>query len=417
MARRTAKADVTPVRQRTQYTCMSTSLMMCLQALGYDVDEDEVNKVMGARPMKGAAWEQALAAAQHFGVRGTLVTPSTVRQLKEWTDAGKPVMIAWNPEGREWSHASVVFDVTPCKEHGFDVHVADPNIPDPDETVRVMPKSEFYKKWYEKWPNYLVRRPALMLDREITPDGRQVMAFKKASSRGWEKTIASWSKEYKTPEGKVLGTVVIDRGKVNWRPNQLIEGFVRPQVISRSRSGEEIPSNEKLTSVADAWVRKNHGRQVMASGSADPSRVAARYASRCASGDKALWAGRRKPTSGEVEWAKNAKWQDWEPHPLPDDLTKFFKRTPDTIEVGLSEITPIRAREKGIANANRFMWLAYWGKMPRRKPISLRENDDGTYTILDGNSTYANAKMSGWRHMWGRVEESPSTTRLSRRIP
>ena len=533
MTQKVAKADVTPVRQRTQYSCMSTSLMMGLQALGYDVDEEEVNEVMGARPMKGATWEQALAAAQHYGVRGTLVTPSTVQQLKEWTDAGKPVMIAWNPEGREWSHASVVFDVTPCKEHGFDVHVADPNIPDPDETVRVMPKSEFYKKWYEKWPNYLVRRPALMLDREITPDGRQVMA-----SRGWKKTVVSWSKEYKTPEGEDLGTMLIDRGKVNWRPNVLIEGFVRPQVISRSRSGEEIPSNEKLTSVADAWVRKN----TRSAGwkTPDPSRVAAAHSrtagftihkglkemaakmeaildehgvmggsvkpfnsgyegvkvdlpgwpgkqvfyfdqpgvvgledqspayislevgrrkvfkktfadrkfgevqfppaekkrinkqvldefrqivedvafgSKAASADrvaalwvdaKSLWSGRRKPTPEEVERVKNTKWQDWKSHPLPEDPTKFFKRAPDMIKVSLSQMTPIRAREKGVANANRIMWLAYWGQSPKREPISLRSNPGGAYTILDGNATYVNAKMSGWEHLWGRVVGEPN---------
>lgn len=180
MSRKTAKADLTPVRQRTQYTCMSTSMMMCLRALGHECDEDEVNKVMGARPMKGAAWEQALACAQHYGCRATLTSPSTVRQLKEWTDAGKPVMIAWNPEGREWSHASVVFDV----DDDMNVYVADPNIPDPDETVRVVPKGEFYGKWYEKWPNYLVRRPAMMIDREITADGRQVMAgMKKSAAR------------------------------------------------------------------------------------------------------------------------------------------------------------------------------------------------------------------------------------------
>jgi hypothetical protein len=176
MNEKTAKAGVTPVRQRTQYTCMSTSMMMCLQALGHDCTEDEVNMVMGARPMKGAAWEQALACAQHFGCRATLTMPSTVQQLKAWTDRGVPVMIAWNPEGRDWSHASVVFDVTPCETHGFMVHVADPNIPDPEETVRVVPKSEFYQKWYEKWPNYLVRRPACAIEREITSDGRQVMA-------------------------------------------------------------------------------------------------------------------------------------------------------------------------------------------------------------------------------------------------
>lgn len=122
--------------------------------------------------MKGAAWEDALATAQHYGMRATLTTPSTVNQLKEWTDKGIPVMIAWNPEGRPWSHASVVFDV----DDKGTVYVADPNIPDPDETVRVVPKAEFYKKWYEQWPNYLVRRPACAIEREITDDGRQVMA-------------------------------------------------------------------------------------------------------------------------------------------------------------------------------------------------------------------------------------------------
>lgn len=175
---RLAKAALEPVRQRTQYSCMSCSMMMCLRALGTSCNEDEVNKVMGARPMKGAAWEHALACGQHYGMRCTLTTPSTVTQLKDWTDRGIPVMIAWNPEGRPWSHASVVFDV----DDQGNVYVADPNIPDPRETVRVMPTGEFYKKWYEKWPDYLVRRPAMAVEREITPDGRQVMASKTAST-------------------------------------------------------------------------------------------------------------------------------------------------------------------------------------------------------------------------------------------
>jgi len=174
---RRAKADVAPVRQRTQYTCMSASMAMCLRALGHEVTEDEVNEVMGARPMKGAAWEQALACAQHYGCRATLTMPSTVGQLKEWTDAGIPVMIAWNPEGRPWSHASVVFDV----DEDGNVHVADPNIPDPEETVRLVPKGEFYGKWYEKFPNYMVRRPACAIEREVMEDGKQT---KKASRPG-----------------------------------------------------------------------------------------------------------------------------------------------------------------------------------------------------------------------------------------
>jgi len=148
---------------------------MCLKALGVADSEcaiDLVNKVMGAKPMHGATWEDAAAAAQHYGMRATLVVPSTIAQMKAWTDAGIPVMIAWNPEGRDWSHASVVFDV----DEDHTVHVADPNIPDPEETVRVVPKGEFYSKWGEKWPRYIVRRPAMAIEREITTDGRQVMA-------------------------------------------------------------------------------------------------------------------------------------------------------------------------------------------------------------------------------------------------
>lgn len=153
-------------------------MCMCLKAHGaQDCDEDTVNRVMGAKPMQGATWEQALACAQHYGMRATLMSPCTVKQLKAWTDEGIPVMIAWNPEGREWSHASVVFDV----DGDYNVSVADPNIPDPDETVRVVSKDDFYKKWYEKWPDYLVRRPAMAIEREITKDGRQVKASQNAS--------------------------------------------------------------------------------------------------------------------------------------------------------------------------------------------------------------------------------------------
>lgn len=176
-------ANLMPLRQRTQFTCVAASTSMALAALGLrDCDEDSVNRVLGAAPLKGASWEQVLATAQHYGVRATLTVPATLSQVKAWTDAGKPVLIGWNPEGREWSHASVIFDVQPCPTHGFMVHVADPNCPDPEQTVRIVPKSEFYAKWYEKFPNYLVRRPALMLEREVTPEGRQVMANMKNRS-------------------------------------------------------------------------------------------------------------------------------------------------------------------------------------------------------------------------------------------
>lgn len=174
-----AKADVRPIRQRTQYSCMAASMTMALGANGVETNEDEVNKVMGCKPMQGASWEQALACAQHFGMRATLVTPCSMSQLKAWTDRGVPVMIAWNPEGRDWSHASLVFDV----DDEGSIHVADPNIPDPEQTVRIVSRDEFLKKWFEKWPDYLVRRPALAIEREITLDGRQIAASQRTARK------------------------------------------------------------------------------------------------------------------------------------------------------------------------------------------------------------------------------------------
>lgn len=173
---KSSKADVAFRRQETQYSCCAASIAAALKAHGKDVTEAGLNKVLGASPMGGATWEAMLATVQYFGLRGTLVVPSTIAQLKTWTDAGIPVIIAWNPEGRPWSHASCVFDV----DDDHTVHIMDPNIPDPNETVRVVSKADFYGKWGEAiGDNLIVRRPAMAIEREITVDGRQVQAGKK----------------------------------------------------------------------------------------------------------------------------------------------------------------------------------------------------------------------------------------------
>lgn len=179
--RREAKANVPGIRQETQYTCMATSLTACLQAHGKQVSEADVNKVLGAGPFRGASWEELLAAAQYFGMRGTLVVPATLEMLRSWTGKNIPVIIAWNPEGRPWSHASVVLDVTEDDQ----IVVMDPNMPDPNETFRNVPKEEFYRKWGEPiGDTMIVRRPAMAVEREVTPEGRQMVASKMGKSAG-----------------------------------------------------------------------------------------------------------------------------------------------------------------------------------------------------------------------------------------
>jgi hypothetical protein len=183
---RKARAAVPGLRQETQFTCCATSIAACLQAHGKNQTEADVNKILGASPMSGASWEAILATLQYFGLRGSLVVPATVTMLKQWTDAGTPVIIAWNPEGRPWSHASVVADVTDGPDGRY-VHVMDSNIPNPDKTFRILHEDEFCAKWGEKVSDSLiVRRPACAVEREITVEGRQVRASKQRSLGGDE---------------------------------------------------------------------------------------------------------------------------------------------------------------------------------------------------------------------------------------
>jgi len=96
---------------------------------------------------------------------------------------------------------------------------------------------------------------------------------------------------------------------------------------------------------------------------------------------------------------------DEPPEKLPEDPWRYFKKVPNVVLVDLKDLTPIRARPDGIKNARKYMWLAYNGQMERRKPISLKDNGDGTYTVLDGNSTFANASASKWKQIPGVVEQ------------
>jgi len=198
VTRKTAKANVPFIRQTTQYTCMSASLSACLRALGRDQTEADVNRIMGAGPLRGATWESLTGAAQYFGMRSTLVIPATLTQVKGWTDRGIPVVIAYNPEGRPWSHASVIYDVTGEGEDTM-IHVMDPNIPDPDRHVRIYKKADFYRIWSEKvGDSIIIRRPACAIEWEITPEGRQVMASvkKKAEASDCEKDYRAGGLSY-----------------------------------------------------------------------------------------------------------------------------------------------------------------------------------------------------------------------------
>lgn len=175
-----ARAEVPMLRQETQYTCCATSIAACLQALGKDLTEQDVNKVLNAGPMRGASWEAMLATVQYFGLRGNLVVPCTVEMLKSWTDKKIPIVIGWNPRNRPWSHASVVLDVTGDPGARM-VHIMDPNLPNPSKSELILSEDDFYAKWVEPiGDNLIVRRPAMAVEREVSVGGFQLRASRHA---------------------------------------------------------------------------------------------------------------------------------------------------------------------------------------------------------------------------------------------
>lgn len=90
---------------------------------------------------------------------------------------------------------------------------------------------------------------------------------------------------------------------------------------------------------------------------------------------------------------------------LPDEPMRYFKDTPGSVLLPVARLVPIRARVTGIENAAKYMRAAYDSRMERRKPLSVAKRPDGLYSVCEGNSTFANAKRSGWKNVVATIGE------------
>lgn len=81
---------------------------------------------------------------------------------------------------------------------------------------------------------------------------------------------------------------------------------------------------------------------------------------------------------------------------LPEGHGQYFNVDKADAIVDMGKIKNLRQRPEGVENANRFMNGARLGKLPKRDPLKVVKNEDGTFTVADGNSTFANAKRAGW---------------------
>jgi hypothetical protein len=93
--------------------------------------------------------------------------------------------------------------------------------------------------------------------------------------------------------------------------------------------------------------------------------------------------------------------------PLPPDVVNalsslvecpdaYFRRTASSALVPVELLVASRIRNEGVINANRLMLLAAKGAVSKRSPVRIRRVHS-RFLVLDGNSTFINAKFSNWQ--------------------
>lgn len=100
--------------------------------------------------------------------------------------------------------------------------------------------------------------------------------------------------------------------------------------------------------------------------------------------------------------------------PLPENPERYFNMPPGTLLVPLRLIKPIRAKPKGVQNANKFMREAFDGRSEKRKPVTLSSDGTGVFVLEDGNSTYANAVANNWLFIPAQIEGSGTSKPLKK---
>jgi hypothetical protein len=95
---------------------------------------------------------------------------------------------------------------------------------------------------------------------------------------------------------------------------------------------------------------------------------------------------------------------------LLEDPSRYFDMPADAQMIRLdclkSRKTPDESAKGGNAALNR-MAAASEGVLSKRAPIEVVENEDGSYTVLDGNSTLTAARLLGWKQLPVRAATAP----------
>ena len=98
---------------------------------------------------------------------------------------------------------------------------------------------------------------------------------------------------------------------------------------------------------------------------------------------------------------------DWRPYMVLEE---------GDVLVPIGDIRTGKVRPKGVVGAAGFMEKGARGEIPKRGALLLRADEDGGFTVRDGNSTYTIAEAAGWSEMPSKIiTDAQYATELSRK--
>ncbi|WP_299949817.1 ParB/Srx family N-terminal domain-containing protein [uncultured Ruegeria sp.] len=81
---------------------------------------------------------------------------------------------------------------------------------------------------------------------------------------------------------------------------------------------------------------------------------------------------------------------------LEEDPHSYFEFSNQVLLLPVSELVLSRLRIDGMVSANKLMKSAFMGQQKKREPVTVSKLDSSRWLVVDGNSTVANAILSGW---------------------
>ncbi len=141
--------DLPQKRQHTQFTCGPVALSMVLAGFGVMSTERGLARLMRATPKDGVLPATIAMAAQKYGLKASVVSGLTLKQLEKHIKARRPVIVAiqsWAPKpvnyATNWEDGHYVVVVGIDSQN---VQVRDPST----SSLRTLSRESFIRRWHD----------------------------------------------------------------------------------------------------------------------------------------------------------------------------------------------------------------------------------------------------------------------------